>query len=165
MGHEAHIVCPYCSTLFVHDHALKQTESDPPGCIYVATPRQAHRRLEAASSCPSGRACAHCRRRHRRTCGFHRPRPARDRDRDPRTLHSPRDRGRHPTRPQCYRALAALGVLDVVEPHAFRPEAILIYDGISGRRLHLYRSARTPSSATAPTSPCTAPTSMPGFAP
>jgi salicylate hydroxylase len=26
-------------------------------------------------------------------------------------------------------------VLDVIEPHAFRPEAILIYDGISGRRL------------------------------
>jgi salicylate hydroxylase len=26
-------------------------------------------------------------------------------------------------------------VLDVIEPHAFRPEAIVIYDGISGRRL------------------------------
>jgi hypothetical protein len=37
MGHEAHIVCPYCSTLFVHDHALKATETDPPSCIYVAT--------------------------------------------------------------------------------------------------------------------------------
>ena len=37
--------------------------------------------------------------------------------------------------PNATRALAALGVLDVVEPHAFRPEAILIYDGISGRRL------------------------------
>lgn len=37
--------------------------------------------------------------------------------------------------PNATRALAALGVLDVIEPHAFRPEAILIYDGISGRRL------------------------------
>ena len=37
MGHEAQIVCPYCSTLFVHDGALKATESDPPACIYIAT--------------------------------------------------------------------------------------------------------------------------------
>src|SRR6185312_7926474 len=37
MGHEAQIVCPYCSTLFVHDGALKATESEPPACIYVAT--------------------------------------------------------------------------------------------------------------------------------
>jgi len=37
--------------------------------------------------------------------------------------------------PNATRALAALGVLDVIEPHAFRPEAISIYDGISGRRL------------------------------
>jgi uncharacterized Zn-finger protein len=37
MGHEAQIVCPYCSTLFVHDRKLTETESDPPSCIYVAT--------------------------------------------------------------------------------------------------------------------------------
>jgi uncharacterized Zn-finger protein len=37
MGHETQIVCPYCSTLFVHDHALKQTESDPAASLYVAT--------------------------------------------------------------------------------------------------------------------------------
>jgi uncharacterized Zn-finger protein len=37
MGHEAQIVCPYCSTLFVHDGALKATESEPPACIYIAT--------------------------------------------------------------------------------------------------------------------------------
>jgi uncharacterized Zn-finger protein len=37
MGHEAQIVCPYCSTLFVHDGALKATESDPPTCVYIAT--------------------------------------------------------------------------------------------------------------------------------
>ena len=37
MGHEAHIVCPYCSTLFLHDHALKATETNPPSCIYAAT--------------------------------------------------------------------------------------------------------------------------------
>jgi len=37
--------------------------------------------------------------------------------------------------PNATRALSALGVLDAIEPHAFRPEAISIYDGISGRKL------------------------------
>ncbi|MBC8013482.1 MAG: FAD-dependent monooxygenase [Methyloceanibacter sp.] len=37
--------------------------------------------------------------------------------------------------PNATRALAALGVLDLIEPHAFRPEAIWVYDGISGRKL------------------------------
>ncbi len=37
MGNEAQLVCPYCSTLFVHDHKLKATESDPPSCVYIAT--------------------------------------------------------------------------------------------------------------------------------
>jgi uncharacterized Zn-finger protein len=37
MGHDAQIVCPYCSTLFVHDAALDASESDPPSCVYVAT--------------------------------------------------------------------------------------------------------------------------------
>jgi len=32
-------------------------------------------------------------------------------------------------------ALRELGVLEVIEPHAFRPDAIWIYDGLSGRRL------------------------------
>ena len=37
--------------------------------------------------------------------------------------------------PNATRALAALGVLTLIEPHAFRPEAIVIYDGLSGRKL------------------------------
>ena len=37
--------------------------------------------------------------------------------------------------PNATRALATLGVLEVIEPFAFRPEAIWIHDGISGRRL------------------------------
>ncbi len=37
MGNGAQIVCPYCSTLFVHDRKLKATESDPPSCVYIAT--------------------------------------------------------------------------------------------------------------------------------
>jgi uncharacterized Zn-finger protein len=37
MGDDAQIVCPYCSTLFVYDKDLSATESDPPGCVYVAT--------------------------------------------------------------------------------------------------------------------------------
>jgi len=37
MGDETEIVCPYCSTLYEHDRALKATESDPPACVFVAT--------------------------------------------------------------------------------------------------------------------------------
>jgi uncharacterized Zn-finger protein len=37
MGAEREIVCPYCSTLFVHDPALKATASDPDGCVFEAT--------------------------------------------------------------------------------------------------------------------------------
>jgi salicylate hydroxylase len=37
--------------------------------------------------------------------------------------------------PNATRALAALGVLDRLEPHAFRPEAIVVFDGLSGRKL------------------------------
>ncbi len=38
--------------------------------------------------------------------------------------------------PNATRALAALGALDAIEPRAFRPEAIFIYDGLSGRKLN-----------------------------
>ena len=37
MGATAEIVCPYCSTVYEHDRALKATESDPPLCVFVAT--------------------------------------------------------------------------------------------------------------------------------
>lgn len=37
--------------------------------------------------------------------------------------------------PNATRALKTLGVLEAIEPFAFRPEAISIHDGISGRRL------------------------------
>jgi 2-polyprenyl-6-methoxyphenol hydroxylase-like FAD-dependent oxidoreductase len=37
--------------------------------------------------------------------------------------------------PNATRLLAALGALDAIEPHAFKPEAIVIFDGLSGRRL------------------------------
>ena len=37
--------------------------------------------------------------------------------------------------PNATRLLASLGALDAVEPHAFTPEAIVIFDGLSGRRL------------------------------
>jgi len=37
MGHEAQIVCPYCSTLFVYERGLEETESDPPFCLFEAT--------------------------------------------------------------------------------------------------------------------------------
>ena len=37
MGDETQIVCPYCSTLYVHDPTLRPDDSDPQGCVYVAT--------------------------------------------------------------------------------------------------------------------------------
>jgi salicylate hydroxylase len=37
--------------------------------------------------------------------------------------------------PNATRLLASLGVLDAIELHAFRPEAIAIFDGLSGRKL------------------------------
>ncbi|HEY8277069.1 MAG TPA: zinc-finger domain-containing protein [Methyloceanibacter sp.] len=37
MGHEAEIVCPYCSTLFILDPKLKADASDPPSCVYEVT--------------------------------------------------------------------------------------------------------------------------------
>jgi 2-polyprenyl-6-methoxyphenol hydroxylase-like FAD-dependent oxidoreductase len=37
--------------------------------------------------------------------------------------------------PNATRALGALGALDAIAPHSFRPEAISIHDGISGRKL------------------------------
>ena len=34
MGTEKSIVCPYCSTLYVHDSELDATETDPAHCIF-----------------------------------------------------------------------------------------------------------------------------------
>ena len=34
MGDETEHVCPYCSTLYVYDPALKATQSEPAGCLY-----------------------------------------------------------------------------------------------------------------------------------
>ena len=39
IGSDAEIICPYCSTLFHYDPALKATESDPPTCVFVAIER------------------------------------------------------------------------------------------------------------------------------
>ena len=33
MGQDSQILCPYCSTLFVHDPRLAETESDPKGSL------------------------------------------------------------------------------------------------------------------------------------
>lgn len=37
MGEDSQVLCPYCSTLFVHDPRLEPTESDPKDC-YVNAP-------------------------------------------------------------------------------------------------------------------------------
>lgn len=34
MGDDNEIVCPYCSTLYVHSDKLAETETRPEGCLY-----------------------------------------------------------------------------------------------------------------------------------
>ena len=36
MGADDEKVCPYCSTLFRYDPALRATESKPDGCLYLS---------------------------------------------------------------------------------------------------------------------------------
>lgn len=36
MGADSQALCPYCSTLYVHDGRLSAAESDPPACLYEA---------------------------------------------------------------------------------------------------------------------------------
>lgn len=33
MGDETQIICPYCSTVYLYEPALKPDQSDPPGCV------------------------------------------------------------------------------------------------------------------------------------
>ena len=33
MGGDSQVLCPYCSTLYIHDARLAAAESDPAGCI------------------------------------------------------------------------------------------------------------------------------------
>jgi uncharacterized Zn-finger protein len=33
MGSDGQLVCPYCSTLYIHDPRLRADESDPQGCL------------------------------------------------------------------------------------------------------------------------------------
>jgi uncharacterized Zn-finger protein len=41
MGADTEILCPYCSTVYVHDEALDATASEPAGCL-VAVHGHAH---------------------------------------------------------------------------------------------------------------------------
>jgi hypothetical protein len=36
MGAESQILCPYCSTLYVHDPRLAPNETEPKGCLVDA---------------------------------------------------------------------------------------------------------------------------------
>ena len=36
MGEDSQILCPYCSTLYIHDPRLKADESDPDSCVVKA---------------------------------------------------------------------------------------------------------------------------------
>lgn len=40
MGADNQVLCPYCSTLFVHDSRLHGDESDPAGCLVKASVMQ-----------------------------------------------------------------------------------------------------------------------------
>ena len=35
MGSDSEIVCPYCSTLYVHNPALAPSEADPADCVWT----------------------------------------------------------------------------------------------------------------------------------
>lgn len=37
MGGDSQVLCPYCSTLYVHDARLQPGESDPAACLVVET--------------------------------------------------------------------------------------------------------------------------------
>ncbi len=37
MGGDSQVLCPYCSTLYVHDPRLEAAETDPPGCVVSGT--------------------------------------------------------------------------------------------------------------------------------
>lgn len=37
MGEDSQILCPYCSTLFIHDGKLAPSDSDPENCIVPLT--------------------------------------------------------------------------------------------------------------------------------
>jgi hypothetical protein len=34
MGADDQIVCPYCSTLYIHDANLRTDQTDPPYCLF-----------------------------------------------------------------------------------------------------------------------------------
>lgn len=36
MGSDSQILCPYCSTLYIHDPRLAPTETDPKGCLVTS---------------------------------------------------------------------------------------------------------------------------------
>jgi uncharacterized Zn-finger protein len=123
MGHEAQIVCPYCSTLFVHDGALEATESDAT-CIYRHCPPGTGG-LTPPSSMAAGRArslpeaASAASPRYRLTSRIETVLGA---------PASPRDRRGIQIGPMP-RACLPLGVLELIEPHAFAPEQIVIRDG------------------------------------
>ncbi len=36
MGQDTQILCPYCSTLYVHNHDLHEAETRPEGCLVAS---------------------------------------------------------------------------------------------------------------------------------
>lgn len=44
MGDETQTICPYCSTVYLHDSSLGPHESDPPGCVASIEDPSGHRR-------------------------------------------------------------------------------------------------------------------------
>jgi uncharacterized Zn-finger protein len=40
MGAETQILCPYCSTLYVHDSRLAATQTEPTGCLVTLLPAE-----------------------------------------------------------------------------------------------------------------------------
>ena len=63
MGSETQILCPYCSTLYVHDERLNADETEPRGCIasldHDVSARGCGARVQASSACADA-ACSAC---------------------------------------------------------------------------------------------------------
>ena len=137
MGHEAHIVCPYCSTL-VPARPRAQSDGERPALLHLRRDRPARRagglkplrmakrgdRVLIAGGGIGGLAAAIALGRRGIESEILERSRFRRRERRRHPARSQRHAGpAHAWRPRCYRATR------------FRPEAIVIYDGVAGRRL------------------------------
>ena len=138
MGHEAQIVCPYCSTLFVHDGAL-EGDRERPACLHLCRHGPARRAggLTPASSMPrpgervliAGGGIGGL------TAAIALGRRGIETEVLERSGFTEETGAGIQLGPNATRVLAALGVLESDRALRLRPEQIVIRDGLTGRKL------------------------------